>query len=52
MAIGLVGVLVAASRLTRQFARLLDHLESDLKPLLGHLTPRSEAIWKRSSSAG
>jgi len=37
MAIGLVGVLVAASRLTRQFARFLDQLESDLKPLLGHL---------------
>jgi len=37
MAIGLVGVLVAASRLARQVGRFLDQLESDLKPVFEHL---------------
>jgi uncharacterized protein YoxC len=37
MAIGLVGVLLAASRLARQVGRFLDQLESDLRPVLGHL---------------
>lgn len=37
MAIVLVGVLVAASRLARRVGRILDQLEPELKPLVGHL---------------
>jgi hypothetical protein len=37
MAIGLVGMLVTASRLARQVGRQLDQLEADLKPIFGHL---------------
>ena len=37
MAIGLVGMLLTASRLARRAGRLLDQLESELKPLFGHL---------------
>ena len=37
MAIVLVGVLVAASRLARQVGRILNQLEVELKPLFDHL---------------
>ena len=37
MAIVLVGVLIAATRLARRVGRLLDQLELDLKPLFDHL---------------
>ena len=37
MAIVLVGVLVAASRLARRVGRILDQLELELKPLFVHL---------------
>ena len=37
MAIVLVGVLVAASRLARQVGRILDQVEVELKPLFDHL---------------
>lgn len=37
MAIVLVGVLVAASRLARRLGRILDQLELELKPLFEHL---------------
>ena len=37
MAIVLVGVLVAASRLARRLGRILDQLEPELQPLFNHL---------------
>jgi hypothetical protein len=37
MAIVLVGVLVAASRLARRVGRILDQLEPELQPLFNHL---------------
>jgi hypothetical protein len=37
MAIVLVAVLIAATRLARQVGRLLDRLEVELTPLFGHL---------------
>ena len=37
MAIVLVGVLVAASRLARQVGRILDQLDVELRPLFDHL---------------
>lgn len=37
MAIVLVGVLMAASRLARRVGRILDQLEGELKPFFGHL---------------
>jgi hypothetical protein len=37
MAVVLVGALVAASRLARRVARLLDQLDTELKTLLDHL---------------
>ena len=37
MAIVLVGVLVAASRLARRVGRILDQLEQEMKPLFDHL---------------
>ena len=37
IAIVLVGVLVAAARVARRVARILDQLEVDLKPLFDHL---------------
>jgi hypothetical protein len=37
VAVVLVGVLVAAGRLARRIGRLLDRLEPELTPLMGHL---------------
>ena len=37
MAVGLVGALVAASRLARRVGRTLDQLDVELKPLFDHL---------------
>ncbi len=37
MAIGFVGMAVAASRLLRQVGRFVDNLESELRPVFGHL---------------
>jgi len=46
-AIVLVGVLVAATRLARRVERRLDQLETELKPLVGHLN----AIGREASRA-
>jgi hypothetical protein len=47
MAIVLVGVLVAASRLARRVSRILDQLEQEIKPLFDHLN----AIGRDASKA-
>ena len=47
MAIVLVGVVVAASRLARRLGRLLDQLDTEVKPLFDHL----DAIGRDASRA-
>jgi hypothetical protein len=51
MAVGLVGVLVAASRLALQIGRFLNQLESDLKPIFGHLNAIGRDASKAASLA-
>ena len=52
MAIGLVGMLIAATRLTRRVGRILDQFEEELKPLFGHLNTIGRDASRAAALAG
>jgi hypothetical protein len=51
MAIGLVGMFVAARRLARQVTRLLDQVEAELKPVFGSLNALARDASKAAALA-